>query len=306
MTVLPKLRQLSYLVALRKDLHFGHAAEACNVTQSTLSAGIQELERLLDVKLVERSKRFVRFTPLGEQVVEMARSLLDDAENLVLTLNQAREPLTNRLRLGVIPTIAPFFLPRALPPMRRAFPKLKLYLKEAMSADLCDELGRGQLDILLLALPFRCGEVEEEELFDDPFFAAIPGDGEAELLEPMEVDQLDASRLLLLEDGHCLRDHALAACSMPGFRPDRSLLGTSLHTLVQMVDNDLGITLLPQMSLEAGILKGTRIGVAPLTGSDDPTRKIGLVWRRHDPRREEFRLLADFLRKSHDARKEAG
>ncbi len=293
----PTLRQLRYLVALRDQLHFGRAAQTCHVSQSTLSAGIQELEALLDADLVERTRRSVNFTPLGERIVAQARRILGEVDSLLEIAESAREPLSGVLRLGTIPTIAPFLLPRLLPELRRAFPKLKLVLKEAMSADLCHELHAGSLDLVLYALPYRCGDVHEEELFADPFFAAFPP-GDDPLPGRIRTEDLDGRTLLLLEEGHCLRDHALAACSLPGVDPTRSILGTSLHTLVQMVDNGLGATLLPRMAVDGGILAGTDVRVVPLADGA-PARTIGLVWRRHSHRAAEYRQLADFIRKWH-------
>ncbi|MFQ5348081.1 MAG: hydrogen peroxide-inducible genes activator [Rhodothalassiaceae bacterium] len=292
--ILPTLKQLRYLVALREQLHFGRAAEACHVTQSTLSAGIAELEAVLDAHLVERTRRSVLFTPLGEEVVAKARRVLSEAESLVDLTRAAAEPLSGTLRMGLIPTIAPFLLPRAMPALRRRFPKLRLQLREQMSEDLCHALHSGELDVVLYALPYRCGEVEEMALFADPFYAAYPP-GDDPLPEAVRTEDLDGQTLLLLEEGHCLRDHALAACSLPGVDPTRSILGTSLHTLVQMVDNGLGMTLLPKMAIDAGILAGTGVRIAPLAG-EAPCRTIGLVWRRQSPRAEEFRLLGNALK----------
>lgn len=298
---LPTLKQLRYLLALREHGHFGRAAEACHVTQSTLSAGIAELESLLGTSLVERSRRSMLFTPLGEAVAERARRVLGEAEGLAeLARAASSEPLVGTLRLGIIPTIAPFLLPHAMPALRRAFPGLKLKLREQMSEVLCRDLHRGELDLVLYALPFRCGEVHEERLFDDPFQTAWPP-GTDSLPARIRGEDLDGRTMLLLEEGHCLRDHALAACSLPGVDPTRSILGTSLHTLVQMVDNGLGMTLLPQLAIEGGILAGTGVRLVPLAGTA-PARTIGLVWRKRSPRGEEFALLARFFRHWHETR----
>jgi len=294
MTWLPTLKQLRYLVTLRDHLHFGKAAEACHVTQSTLSAGIAELETLLNASLVERTRRSVLFTPLGEQVTVRARRVLGEADELVELTRAASAPLSGTLRMGVIPTIAPFLLPQAMPLLRRTWPQLKLHLREQRSEDLCRELHAGTLDLVLYALPYRCGDVHEEPLFEDPFVAAFPP-GEDALPAAVRTQDLDGRTLLLLEEGHCLRDHALAACSLPGVDPTRSILGTSLHTLVQMVDGGLGMTLLPEMAIRGGILQGTGVRTAPLAGQA-PARTIGLIWRRQSPRADEFRLLADLFR----------
>ena len=294
---LPTLKQLRYLVALRDTMHFSSAADQCHVTQSTLSAGLQELESLLDAKLVERSRRGVIFTPLGEEIVGRARGLLADAEALVEATAASRNPLSGTLRMGVIPTIAPFFLPGALPALRDVYPDLKLHLTEATSQELCDRLHTGSLDVVLYALPYRCGDVEETVLFDDPFVAAFPDRhkrGDTTLPDRVDPESMDTQTLLLLEEGHCLRDHALAACSIPGVDRTRSILATSLHTLVQMVDNGLGVTLLPQLAIDGGILHGTTIETVPLA-EGAPPRRIGLVWRKASPRKREFQLLARTL-----------
>jgi LysR family transcriptional regulator, hydrogen peroxide-inducible genes activator len=292
---LPTLKQLQYLVALHDHGHFGRAADASFVTQSTLSAGIRELETLIGVVLVERTRRVVRFTPLGERIVAKARRVLREADELGEMARAAGKPLAGELRMGVIPTIAPFLLPRLLPALRRDWPDLKLYLREETSAAACESLSRGAVDCVLLALPYGCGDVEAETLFPDALHLAFPA-GEAPS-GPATPDIIDAERLLLLEDGHCLKDHALSACNRPDLRAHSAMLGTSLHTLVQMVENGLGVTMLPAMALDAGILEGTGIETRPLA-ADHPARDIALVWRRISPRVKEFKMLADTLRRA--------
>ena len=294
-TYLPTLKQLQYLVALHEAGHFGRAAKASFVSQSTLSAGIRELETLLGTTLVERSRRSVRFTPLGEQVVAKAHMVLREAEGLAELVQSAGEPLSGELRLSVIPTIAPFMLPRILPRLRSERPDLKLFLREETSADAIESLHHGRADCVLLALPFATGDVETAHIADDALFVAMPKDDPRDPPATIDADLIDESRLMLLEDGHCLKDHALAACNRPELRDSATMIGTSLHTLVQMVDNGLGLTMLPQMALEAGILEGTNVVARPLA-ADDPRREIALVWRTGSPREAEFRLLAEELR----------
>jgi LysR family hydrogen peroxide-inducible transcriptional activator len=295
MTVhLPTIKQLQYLVALRQHGHFGKAAEACFVTQSTLSAGLRELETLLNVTLVERTRRVVRFTALGEKIADKALRVLRETEELAEMARAEGQPLHGELRMGVIPTIAPFLLPAMLPRLRREWPELKLYLREETSQAACEALHRGQLDCVLLALPYGCGEVDSAPLFDDPLFVAFPR-GEAPLGAKVGVDDIDENRMLLLEDGHCLKDHALAACNRPDLRAHAAMMGTSLHTLVQMVDNGLGVTFIPSMAIDAGILENTHVDAKPLR-SDNGYRRIALIWRRSSPRESEFRLLAQALR----------
>ena len=295
-THLPTLKQLQYLVALEEAGHVGRAADACFVTQSTLSGGIRELENLIGIVLVERTRRVVRFTPLGARVAAKARRILREAEELADMVRAAGKPLAGDLRMGVIPTIAPFLLPSLLPRLRREFPELKLYLREETSQAACDGLHRGQLDCVLLALPYGCGEIETAPLFDDRLFVAFPP-GEAPVGESaVPAAAIDEDRLLLLEDGHCLKEHALAACNRPELRAEAEMLGTSLHTLVQMVANGLGQTLVPEMALAAGILEGTGVAARPLD-ADHAFRRIALIWRKGSPREKEFRLLAESLKR---------
>src|SRR5690606_25818046 len=255
----------------------------------------KELETLIGVTLVERTRRVVRFTPLGTRVAEKAERILRQAEDLADMVRAAGKPLAGDLRMGVIPTIAPFLLPTLLPRLRRQWPDLKLYLREETSHAALDALHRGKLDCVLLALPYACGEVEVADLFDDALLVAFPPGAAEGLPEPVPANAIDESNLLLLEDGHCLKDHALAACNRPELRAQASILGTSLHTLVQMVDNGLGTTLIPEMAMKAGILDGTRV-VARHLAADHATRRIALVWRKGSPREKEFRLLADALK----------
>jgi len=291
----PTLKQLQYLVALHEHGHFGRAAESCFVSQSTLSAGLRELESLLGVTLVERTRRVVRFTPLGTKVVAKAHRLLREAEELTELVRSSGQPLSGELRMSVIPTIAPFLLPRILPRLRRDRPQLKLFLREEPSAAAIESLHHGRADCVLLALPFATGEVEVEPLFADALWVAFPKDDPRDPPAQVSPALIDENRLLLLEDGHCLKDHALAACNRPELQASATMIGTSLHTLVQMVENGLGLTMLPAMALEAGILHDTAIVARPLK-SPNASREIALVWRKNSPRGDEFRLLAEELR----------
>jgi LysR family hydrogen peroxide-inducible transcriptional activator len=294
---LPTLKQLQYLVALRDHGHFGRAADACFVTQSTLSAGLRELESLVGITLVERTRRVVRFTPLGLRIADKAQRVLREAEELSDMARSAGQPLSGDLRMSVIPTIAPFLLPRMLRRLRADWPELKLYLREETTGLACDALHRGHVDCVLLALPYQCGDIEVAELFNDRLWVAFPRQAAA---PPASIrpEAIDETKLLLLEDGHCLKDHALAACNRPELRAEAAMLGTSLHTLVQMVDNGLGVTLLPQMAIDAGILAHTDVIARPLDAAH-PSRRIALAWRKGSPRDREFGLLADALRAAH-------
>jgi LysR family hydrogen peroxide-inducible transcriptional activator len=288
MKPVPTLRQLRYLVAVVDRCHFGQAAAACSVSQSTLSASIQELEDLLGAPLLERTKRTVVPTALGRSVAERARGLLKGAEDLVDLAQAARDPLSGPLHLGVIPTIGPFLLPRAMPRLRQAFPKLQLYLREDQTARLLERLDGGELDAVLLALPYALGDLEVMNLGDDRFSIVHPAGHSP-------AASIADENLLLLEDGHCLRDQALAACELEGARRNAGFNGTSLHTLAQMVANGLGVTLMPQMAIDAGILRGLDVTVRPLVGAV-PHRRIGLVWRRSSARTETFRALGEALK----------
>lgn len=293
-TYLPTLKQLQYLVALQDHGHFGRAAEACFVTQSTLSAGIRELETLIGVILVERTRRVVRFTPLGDRIADKARRVLREAEELGDMARAAGRPLSGEMRMSVIPTIAPFMLPRILPRLRRDYPDLKLFLREEPSGPACEGLHHGRADCVLLALPYACGEVASQILFDDALFIAGQPSEMGNVKLAMPSAEINETRLLLLEDGHCLKDHALSACARPELRAEATMMGTSLHTIVQMIDNGLGLTMLPEMALKAGILDHTGLVARPLDAAN-PSRKIALVWRRGSPREKDFQLLATTL-----------
>jgi LysR family hydrogen peroxide-inducible transcriptional activator len=294
---LPTLRQLRHLVALAEHGHFGRAARACHVTQSTLSASIKELEQVLDARLIDRTKRRVVVTPLGRDIVARAQALLREAEDLVEAARVNREPLSGPLRLGVIPTIGPFLLPRALPRLRRRYPRLKLYLTEDLTERLLDQLRAGRLDLAVIALPYDGADMESAVIGEDPFSIALPENHPLSRLQRIEPDRIEPAELLLLRDGHCLREHALAACRLSGRGQVDAFQATSLYTLVQMVENGLGVTLLPRLALEAGILKGTKVATRPIAGAT-PARRLALIWRRGSARAPEFELMAAMLRRA--------
>lgn len=294
MNALPTLRQLRHLVALADHRHFGRAADAVAVTQSTLSASIKELETVLEAALVDRTRRQVVLTPLGQQTVERARRILADTEALALAARAQREPLMGTLRMGVIPTIGPYLLPAVLPGLRRAYRGLQLYLVEDLTPRLLEQLHTGQLDVVLLALPYDCGNVESARLFDDRFLLALPPDHPLAKERRVDPERLRSEDVLLLRDGHCLREHALSVCDLADRRRTEAFEATSLPTLVQMVDNGLGVTPLPELAIDAGLLRGTSLVTRPLA-SEEPGREIALVWRRGTGRRGEFLLLAKEL-----------
>ncbi|HET9700774.1 MAG TPA: hydrogen peroxide-inducible genes activator [Burkholderiales bacterium] len=295
MPALPSLRQLGYLVAVADRLSFTQAAEACFVTQSTLSAGIKELEATLGARLVERDRQNVMMTPLGIEVADRARALLAAAEDLAQLVQGAAEPMSGVLRLGAIPTIAPFVLPRVLPQLRARYPKARLALREDLTGNLLERLRAGALDVALIALPYDTTGLLVEELWGDEFWlVAREGDPAARSKRP-GVSAVAADRLLLLEEGHCLRDHTLAGCGLAQKANPSGMEATSLLTLVQMVESGLGIALVPEMALKAGILKGTALVALPIA-APAPRREIALVARASTARREEFGLLADLMR----------
>ena len=298
MPALPTLRQLAYLVELSERLNFRAAADRQFVTQSTLSAGIKELETQLGVQLVERDKHHVRLTTVGEDVAARARELLASATDLSEAARSAARPLCGPMRLGAIPTIAPYLLPGVLPALRRAYPELKLYLREDLTARLLERLRASRLDVALIALPFETGDLYVRELFKDDFaFVAREGDP-AVRAKAVPLRKIDTMDMVLLEEGHCLRDHAIAACGPRPAAWEPRVEATSLTTLIQMVEGGLGVTLLPRITLDAGILKSTRLVARPFA-SPAPSRMLALVARRTTPRRRDADLLAEFLVAQH-------
>src|SRR6056300_708788 len=290
----PSVKQLRYLCAVAEHKHFTKAADACFVTQSTLSAAIAELESQLDAKVFERNKKSVLITPLGEKLLKQARVILGDVEDFVALAKAHAEPLSGDLRLGVIPTIGPFLLPPMLSSLRRNFPKLKLFLKEEMSAQLERQLQQGQLDLIILALPYALPDMEVISLCKDEFLLCLPPGHAFENLKQVEQKQLRGESLLLLEEGHCLRDHALEACQLKAAATDIVYQGNSLHTLVQMVANGLGLMLLPAMSVAADVLGDTHLSIKHFS-NENVDREIGMAWRKTDPRRDDYLLLAEHI-----------
>jgi len=290
---LPTIKQLRYFVALTETGHFGRAADACFVSQSAFSNAIQELEALLEVQLVDRTNRSVTITAMGQQVATQARLVLRDVDSLVDMARGRRAPLTGELHLGVIPTIAPFLLPSALPRLRRKYPKLELYLHEEQTQRIYERLMDGELDVLLLALPYDMRGVDVLPLFRDRFMLAYREGTQRVDPDNYRFSRLDADSVLLLEDGHCLRDHALSACKIRNTQKLRRIGASSVLTLVEMVDADLGVTFLPEMAQDSQILKNTRVGLKPL--AESAYRTIGLAWRKGTDRTEEFTMLGEFL-----------
>jgi len=294
----PTLKQLKYLCAVAEHGHFGRAAKACHVSQSTLSAGIIELEEVLGTSLVERNNRQVLLSGLGQEVVARSQEILMQAEDLVALCDASAEPFTGKLRLGVIPTIAPFVLPQLLKRLRSMYPDFQLFIREDLSGHLVDALYRGEVDVILLALPFPAENVDTMALYEDDFVLASPASNVFSASAEVKTSQLKGEELLLLEDGHCLRDHALEACKLRDADISIPYQATSLNTIVQMVANGIGITLLPRMALDAHILSGTDVSVYEFS-EKNVSRTIGLMWRNKTPRQREFHLLGEFITQCH-------
>ncbi len=294
MAALPSLRQLSYLVTLSETLHFTEAARRSFVTQSTLSGGIMELERLLGGVLVERDRQNVRLTPLGEQVVARARVLLADAQDLMRLSREMSEPLTGDLHLGVIPTIAPFILAQLLDEVHKQLPKIQLHLHEAQSEKIVEKLEHGNLDMVVLALPFDTRGLKVAEVAKESLFLVCNKSDIAS--QAKSLDDLDLSRLMLLEEGHCLRDHTLSACPIGERKNDHRLKASSLPTLVEMVSADLGFTLLPEIAIHTNMIKANPdLMVKQIEAA--PSRILALVTRKSTPLQSEFDVLLQMLQK---------
>jgi LysR family hydrogen peroxide-inducible transcriptional activator len=287
------LRQLEYVVAVADHRSFRRAAEACSVTQPALSAQIAQLEETLGVQIFERDRRKVLVTPTGSELVARARTTLASAAALVDTARTAAQPLSGTLRLGVIPTIAPYLLPVVLPAVRAAYPLLRLVLREEQTASVLAQLDDGRLDAGILALPVD-GDLAALFLFREDFVLAAPAAHKLARRARLREDDLEDEDVLLLEDGHCLRDQALAVCGHAGSREVAELRATSLPTLVQMVASGQGITLLPEMAAAVLAARGSGVGVTRF--APPPGRDVGLVWRMSSARGRELGMLGDVIR----------
>ncbi|MEM1176210.1 MAG: hydrogen peroxide-inducible genes activator [Pseudomonadota bacterium] len=290
---LPTTKQLQYFIALVEAGHFGRAAEQSHVSQSAFSNAIRELENTLGAQLVDRTNRQVTITAIGREIASQARRCIHDLEDLVEIAGGQRKPLSGELQLGVIPTIAPFVLPNLLPKLRKSYPELKLYLTENQTSQLFEKLAAGVLDVLLLALPCEMRAVDVYPLYDDPLLFAYRKGSTRVDPEKFRVSRLSADSVLLLEDGHCLRDQALATCKLKDLQKVRGFAASSLLTLVEMVDADLGVTFLPEMAVGSAMLKSTKIQTQDT--KEGGNRTIALAWRKGSGRSDEFRLLGDFI-----------
>jgi LysR family hydrogen peroxide-inducible transcriptional activator len=286
------LRQLQYFASLARHRHFGRAAGACSVSQPALSMQIKELEREVGVDLIERRKGAFALTATGAEVAQRAERILASARDLV-DFGRHREVLAGRLKLGAIPTLAPYLLPKLLPRLRSAYKALQLELRETQTIQLVYELMAGELDCALLALPVEHAEIETLALFEDRFLLAVPA-GEPMPRRPLKARDLHPSRLLLLEEGHCLRDQALAFCADKGRESASAFGSTSLTTVMQMVANGYGVTLLPEIATQAE-LHDKRVSLKRFA-APEPGRTIGLAWRKTSPRRRDFEALGEAVK----------
>ncbi|WP_292226210.1 hydrogen peroxide-inducible genes activator [Brevundimonas sp.] len=292
--MLPTLRQLQYLKLLAEHGSFSRAADAAHVSQPALSAGVQELERILGAPVVERTRGAVLLTAVGAEAVRRAEDVLARTEDLVEAAKNAGRPLSGRFRLGVIPTVAPFLLPRKLPSVKSAYPNLKLFIREDLTPRLIAALKAGQIDAAVIALPYEAPGIEHARIGDDEIMAAAPHDHPLAAPGPIRPGSLRAEDLILLEDGHCLRDHALAALDIEAPRGDDVFAATSLHTLVQMVGSGLGVSFLPKMAVQAGLADNPSVAIRAFENQADgapPHREIVVAWRA-----AEARLLAEALK----------
>jgi LysR family transcriptional regulator, hydrogen peroxide-inducible genes activator len=278
-----KLKDLRYLVAVADQRHFGRAAARCFVSQPTLSAQLKKLEQSLGVQLIERAPNNVSLTPAGEEIVARARRIIEASEEVVTLARSHRDPLAGRLRLALLPTIGPYLLPHVAPLIRKSLPRLELHLYEYQTAPMLEKLHAGELDVGILALPVELDGLEARELYREPFTVALPEHHALAAQAALRVADLKNERLLLLEDGHCLRDQALEVCSKVGVRDQQDFRATSLETLRQMVAAGAGITLLPELAGRGAYRSARGVALRPFV-KPTPVRHVGAVWRKSTAR----------------------
>lgn len=289
-----KLKDLRYLVAVADQRHFGRAAARCFVSQPTLSTQLKKLEHSLGVQLIERTPNNVSLTEAGEQIVARSRRILEASDEVVALARSQRDPLSGRLRVALLPTIGPYLLPRVTRAIRRGLPRLELMLYEYQTAPMLEKLHAGELDLGILALPVELGGLEARELYSEPFTVALP-QGHALARRPsVRVADLKGERLLLLEDGHCLRDQALEVCARAGVSDSQDFRATSLETLRQMVATGAGVTLLPELAARGGSGSARGVAIRPFV-RPAPVRQVGAVWRRSTARRQAIEALCDLM-----------
>ena len=290
----PSIRQLEYLVAVARTLNFRQAAEECYVTQPALSTQLQQLENQLGLQLFERDRRKVLPTPAGRAIVEQARTILQLTDELVDCAKSYHEPLSGSLRLGVIPTVSPYFLPVVLDDVRHNYTDLRLLLYEDQTGRLLQRLAEGRLDVLVLALDVDLGDCKTMPLFEDCFMLVTPANHPLAQKKNITQDDLKDQEVLLLEDGHCLRDQALPLCTSASAKEVDDFRASSLSTLVQMVASGIGVTFLPKMAVSVEAASNKKLAVRDFENSSH-CRQIGLAWRASSTRSKEFELLGQKL-----------
>ncbi len=295
MSIPPTIKQLQYLAALAEELNFQRAADKCYVSQSTLSAGIMEMENLLGLSVIDRKNRKkMTLTPFGAEVLKTAHNVLSQINELTARAQNITAPLSGPFRLGIIPTIAPYLLPAILPKLQSAFPNLEIHITENLTAHLIEQLHQGDIEFAILAFPYETPDLEQEIFYEEPFFAAAKKG--TFKTEKIRIEDLEQHNLLLLEDGHCLRDHALSACKIEFSTDQKSLSATSLLTLIQMAGQGNGITLLPEMVVKQGFFPKSLEITSFKTPK--PTRKIGAAWRKACLQNETIKAVLQALKNS--------
>jgi LysR family hydrogen peroxide-inducible transcriptional activator len=289
-----KLKDLRYLVAVADTRHFGRAAERSFVSQPTLSAQLKKLEEYLGVQLIERAPKRVSLTPAGEEIVERARRIIESGDEIVELARGHRDPLAGRLRLALLPTIGPYLLPNVAAKLRKHLPRLELMLYEYQTDVMLEKLNSGEIDVGILALPVPLDGLESFELYKEPFMVAVPADHRLAKARSIKIDDLHQETILLLEDGHCLRDQALDICSGAGVNEKQDFRATSLETLRQMVAAGVGITLLPELAARGAYGAARGVVVRPFV-KPVPTRTIGAIWRKSSARRTAILALAKYI-----------
>ncbi len=290
------LRQLRYLSSLARHRHFGRAAEECAISQPALSMQVRELEREIGAELVERRPGDIVLTEIGAEVARRAEHILASTRDLV-DFARHREVLAGPLKLGVIPTLAPYILPRVLPYLQKHYPLLRLEVRETQTRLLIDELSSGSLDVIMMALPAASADLETLPLFNDAFLLAVPADDPLPARARVSVGDVDQRRLILLEEGHCLRDQALAFCATRRGDQPTGLGATSLSTVMQMVANGYGVTLVPEVAIDTKV-QDPRVKLLRFR-DPEPGRSVGLAWRKTSPRGKDFAALGDVMIAAH-------
>ncbi len=289
-----KLKDLRYLVTVADTGHFGKAAERCFVSQPTLSAQLKKLEEYLGVPLIERQPRGALLTPAGSEIVERARRIIEASDEVVDIARSHKDPLAGRLRVAFLPTIGPYLLPIVVPKLRKALPRLELMLYEYQTAPMLEKLRAGELDLGILALPIEIDGLETRPLYDEPFFVAAPANHPLADKKQIRVEDLSGATLLLLEDGHCLRDQALDVCNRIDAEEKQDFRATSIETLRQMVAAGAGVTLLPELATRGSHAAPRGLVLRPFV-KPQPSRRIGAVWRKSSARQTAIQMVSDVI-----------